>query len=102
MTVSPSLEIWSVTVDPNVGRELTAQLEIIHEYIEERGTDRITWIIIWLIVVACLVEVVRDYSSSLVAQGEVVARLVFHAIPRDKGEFLLVKGSKAIVGALRR
>lgn len=34
------------------------KLEIIHEYIEERGTDRINWIVIWLIVVACLVELV--------------------------------------------
>ena len=49
------------------------QLEIIHEYIEERGTHRITWIIIWLIVVACLVEVVRVFychtAFSLILSG---------------------------------
>lgn len=68
-------------------------LEIIHEYIEERGTHRITWIIIWLIIIACLVEV-----------GEVVARVVFHNLPREEGEFLLWKGSKfalqAVVGSV--
>ncbi|ORY24777.1 hypothetical protein BCR39DRAFT_581491 [Naematelia encephala] len=62
-------------------------LEIIHEYIEERATHRITWIIIWLIVVACLVEV-----------GEVVARIVFHAIPRENGQFMLVRLFKGVVG----
>ncbi|RSH95283.1 hypothetical protein EHS25_000370 [Saitozyma podzolica] len=65
-------------------------LEIIHEYIEERATHRITWIIIWLIIIACLVEV-----------GEVVARVIFHNLPREEGEFLLVKGGKALVGAMR-
>jgi uncharacterized Rmd1/YagE family protein len=38
---------------------LIRQLEIIHEYIEERATNRINWIIIWLIIVACVVEAVR-------------------------------------------
>ncbi|WVQ63927.1 uncharacterized protein L199_002083 [Kwoniella botswanensis] len=61
-------------------------LEIIHEYIEERATHRITWVIIWLIVVACFVEA-----------GEVIARLVFHAIPRETGEFLLYKAPKMIM-----
>ncbi|WVW79325.1 hypothetical protein I302_101293 [Kwoniella bestiolae CBS 10118] len=61
-------------------------LEIIHEYIEERATHRITWVIIWLIVVACFVEA-----------GEVIARLVFHAIPRETGEFLLYKGPKLLM-----
>lgn len=62
-------------------------LEIIHEYIEERATHRITWIIIWLIVIACMVEA-----------GEVVARVVFHNLPRESGELLVVKGTKAILG----
>ncbi|KAK8843341.1 hypothetical protein IAR55_006997 [Kwoniella newhampshirensis] len=63
-------------------------LEIMHEYIDERGAHRITWVVIWLIVVACFVEL-----------GEVVARLVFHAIPRNEGEFLIMKGSKVLMGA---
>ncbi|WVQ81210.1 hypothetical protein IAT38_003332 [Cryptococcus sp. DSM 104549] len=64
-------------------------LEIIHEYIEEQATHRLTWIVIWLIVVACFVEA-----------GEVVARLVFHAIPRESGEYLLVKGPKLLLNAV--
>ncbi|WRT69029.1 uncharacterized protein IL334_006012 [Kwoniella shivajii] len=63
-------------------------LEIIHEYIEERATHRMTWVVIWLIVVACFVEA-----------GEVIARLVFHAIPREAGEFLLVKAPKLLLTA---
>ena len=46
----------------------------------------------------CLVLVLTLPELSR-AQGEVIARLVFHAIPRNKGEFLLVKGSKAILGS---
>nr|XP_019009802.1 cytoplasmic protein [Kwoniella pini CBS 10737]OCF48583.1 cytoplasmic protein [Kwoniella pini CBS 10737] len=61
-------------------------LEIIHEYIEERATHRITWIIIWLIVVACFVEA-----------GEVIARLLLHAIPREPGEFLLYKAPRLLI-----
>ncbi|OCF41930.1 cytoplasmic protein [Kwoniella heveanensis CBS 569] len=61
-------------------------LEIIHEYIEERATHRITWIIIWLIVVACFVEA-----------GEVIARLVLHAVPRETGEFMLLKAPKLLL-----
>jgi hypothetical protein len=80
-------------------------LEIIHEYIEERATHRITWIII-----ACLVEVVSTRTVRIRAvmrskadenQGEVVARVIFHNLPREEGEFLLVKGGKALVGAMR-
>ncbi|KAL7421315.1 Sad1-interacting factor 3 [Cryptotrichosporon argae] len=62
-------------------------LEIIHEYIDQRAMHRITWVVIWLIVVACVVEV-----------GEVVARLVFHSISRTQGEFLLLRGAKTVVG----
>ncbi|RDX44421.1 DUF155-domain-containing protein [Lentinus brumalis] len=43
-------------------------LSAIHDHLNNNAMDRITWIIIWLIVVACLVEV-----------GEVIARLVVHA-----------------------
>jgi hypothetical protein len=59
-------------------------LEIIHEYIEERATHRITW-----------------RSKADENQGEVVARVIFHNLPREEGEFLLVKGGKALVGAMR-
>ncbi|KAF9563200.1 DUF155-domain-containing protein [Agrocybe pediades] len=43
-------------------------LDAIHDHLNSNAMERITWIIIWLIVVACLVEL-----------GEVIARLVFHA-----------------------
>ncbi|KAI0738962.1 hypothetical protein C8Q80DRAFT_1113144 [Daedaleopsis nitida] len=43
-------------------------LSAIHDHLNTNAMDRITWIIIWLIVVACLVEA-----------GEVIARLVVHA-----------------------
>ncbi|KAI0642682.1 DUF155-domain-containing protein [Trametes meyenii] len=43
-------------------------LSAIHDHLNTNAMDRITWIIIWLIVVACLVEL-----------GEVIARLVVHA-----------------------
>ncbi|KAI0356067.1 DUF155-domain-containing protein [Trametes cingulata] len=43
-------------------------LSAIHDHLNNNAMDRITWIIIWLIVVACLVEL-----------GEVIARLVVHA-----------------------
>ena len=45
------------------GHLTDAQLEIIHEYIEERANHRITWIIIWLIVIACMVEAVSRPGS---------------------------------------
>ncbi|KAF9010002.1 hypothetical protein BDQ17DRAFT_1347330 [Cyathus striatus] len=43
-------------------------LDAIHDHLNNSAMERITWIIIWLIVVACLVEM-----------GEVIARLVVHA-----------------------
>ncbi|KAH9855362.1 DUF155-domain-containing protein [Lenzites betulinus] len=43
-------------------------LGAIHDHLNTNAMDRITWIIIWLIVVACLVEA-----------GEVIARLIVHA-----------------------
>ncbi|EPT00621.1 hypothetical protein FOMPIDRAFT_1023730 [Fomitopsis schrenkii] len=43
-------------------------LQAIHDHLNNNAMERITWIIIWLIVVACLVEM-----------GEVIARLVVHA-----------------------
>ena len=35
-----------------------------HEYLEEQAAHRLTWIVIWLIVAACLVEAVRPQSFS--------------------------------------
>jgi len=50
-------------------------LDIIHEHLNNGAMIRITWIIIWLIVVACLVDL-----------GEVLARLVVHfARPNESG-----------------
>ncbi|KAI0087339.1 hypothetical protein BDY19DRAFT_893087 [Irpex rosettiformis] len=46
-------------------------LDAIHDHLNTNAMDRITWIIIWLIVAACLVEM-----------GEVLARLVVHATSR--------------------
>jgi len=43
-------------------------LDAIHDHLNESAMSRITWIVIWLIVVAILVEL-----------GEVVARLIVHA-----------------------
>lgn len=83
-------------------------MEIIHEYIEERATHRLTWIIIWLIVVACFVELASPVPPPLsfvftlhnradAKQGEVIARMVFHAIPREQGEFLLLKAPQLLI-----
>ncbi|KAL5499043.1 SIF3 [Sanghuangporus vaninii] len=48
-------------------------LDLIHSHLNGNAMERITWIIIWLIVVACLVEM-----------GEVVARLIVHATMSGK------------------
>ncbi|KAJ3726688.1 DUF155-domain-containing protein [Lentinula raphanica] len=55
-------------------------LEAIHDHLNNSAMERITWIVIWLIVVAILVEL-----------GEVIARLVVHATT--------VGGSKGFVAA---
>ncbi|KZT04460.1 DUF155-domain-containing protein [Laetiporus sulphureus 93-53] len=47
-------------------------LGAIHDHLNNNAMERITWIIIWLIVIACVVEV-----------GEVIARLVVHATMSD-------------------
>ncbi|KAL1405997.1 Sad1-interacting factor 3 [Vanrija albida] len=63
-------------------------LEIIHEYIDQRAMHRITWIIIWLILIACIVQV-----------GEVVARLVFHGIEAGAVKSLfVVRATRAALG----
>ncbi|KAF6744724.1 DUF155-domain-containing protein [Ephemerocybe angulata] len=43
-------------------------LDVIHDHLNNSAMERITWIVIWLIVVAVLVEL-----------GEIVARLVVHS-----------------------
>ncbi|KAL0066912.1 Sad1-interacting factor 3 [Marasmius tenuissimus] len=48
-------------------------LDAIHDHLNNSAMERITWIIIWLIVVACLVEL-----------GEVIARLVVHATTKPE------------------
>ncbi|KAF9450288.1 DUF155-domain-containing protein [Macrolepiota fuliginosa MF-IS2] len=48
-------------------------LDAIHDHLNNNAMERITWIVIWLIVVAILVEL-----------GEVLARLIFHAALGDK------------------
>ncbi|KAK4684568.1 required for meiotic nuclear division protein 1, partial [Tremellales sp. Uapishka_1] len=83
LAVVGDLVSWTVSHNKKSPAD-SKQLEIIHEYIDQRAMHRITWVVIWLIVVACFVEV-----------GEVVARMVFHAIPRDEGEFLIMKGSNS-------
>jgi uncharacterized Rmd1/YagE family protein len=47
-------------------------LEIIHDYVDQRGMDRVTWIIIWLIVVACIIAGVSTTTRVVknVCQGE--------------------------------
>ncbi|KAL1743533.1 hypothetical protein HDZ31DRAFT_40748 [Schizophyllum fasciatum] len=54
-------------------------LDAIHDHLNNSAMDRITWIVIWLIVVAILVDL-----------GEVVARLVFHATMDNSSQPLQV------------
>jgi hypothetical protein len=75
-----------------------------HEYLEEQAAHRLTWIVIWLIVAACMVEAVRTLLPSktmLIVQGEVLARILFHSIPRKAGDFLLVRGGQMLVNGVR-
>ncbi|TIA90704.1 hypothetical protein E3P99_01447 [Wallemia hederae] len=58
---------------------------VIHEHVNEQGMSRITIIIIWLIVIACLVAV-----------GEVGARLALHAL--RPGSMTLLEGAMMMVG----
>ncbi|KAI0052154.1 DUF155-domain-containing protein [Auriscalpium vulgare] len=48
-------------------------LDAIHDTLNNNAMERITWIIIWLIVVACLVEL-----------GEIIARLVVHTTLKNE------------------
>ncbi|TFK46874.1 DUF155-domain-containing protein [Heliocybe sulcata] len=61
-------------------------LDAIHNHLNNSAMERITWIIIWLIVVACVVEM-----------GEVLARLVVHATMGNKKKL-----ANAAVNALSR
>ncbi|KAF7308667.1 DUF155 domain-containing protein [Mycena chlorophos] len=53
-------------------------LDLIHDFLNNLSMERITWIIIWLIVAAILVEL-----------GEVLARLVVHATMQPSKEDVL-------------
>jgi uncharacterized Rmd1/YagE family protein len=56
------------------GVKLIKQVEIMHEYLEEQAAHRLTWIVIWLIVAACLVEAVRLLITNLSAIADYVGR----------------------------
>jgi len=59
-------------------------LDAIHDHLNNSAMERITWIVIWLIAVAVLVEL-----------GEVIARLIVHATshpPSRSGAVLLTRG----------
>lgn len=61
-------------------------LDAIHDHLNNNAMERITWIVIWLIVVALLVEL-----------GEVVARLVVHAtMGEDKADRIVLRGGGAL------
>ncbi|OJT14027.1 Sporulation protein RMD8 [Trametes pubescens] len=63
MEIGPRVQVMNEKIA--VAEDL---LSAIHDHLNTNAMDRITWIIIWLIVVACLVEA-----------GEVIARLIVHA-----------------------
>jgi len=69
----------------------TELLDIIHDHLNNGAMIRITWIIIWLIVVACVVEL-----------GEVLARIVVESVKGTggKGLKMLVRSKLTIVGQL--
>ncbi|KAG1736074.1 uncharacterized protein EDB91DRAFT_1142616 [Suillus paluster] len=61
-------------------------LDAIHDHLNNNAMERITWIVIWLIVVAILVEL-----------GEVIARLVVHAtMGGEKAERIVLRGGGAL------
>ncbi|OBZ67896.1 Sad1-interacting factor 3 [Grifola frondosa] len=66
-------------------------LGAIHDHLNNNAMDRITWIIIWLIVAACLVEV-----------GEVIARLVVHATMESGSTPAVASSVAASLSALSR
>lgn len=67
-------------------------LDIIHDYIDQRANHRITWIIILLIATAIVVGV-----------GEVLARLVFHSIARDKrDDMVMIQATRYLFGIQRK
>jgi uncharacterized Rmd1/YagE family protein len=66
-------------------------LDIIHDYIDQRANHRITWIIILLIAVAIVVGV-----------GEVIARLVFHSIAKERRDDMLVIGATRYLLGINR
>ncbi|KAG0696598.1 hypothetical protein DFH29DRAFT_950404 [Suillus ampliporus] len=61
-------------------------LDAIHDHLNNTAMERISWIVIWLIVVAILVEL-----------GEVIARLVVHAtMGEEKAERIVLRGGGAL------
>jgi len=61
-------------------------LDAIHDHLNNNAMERITWIVIWLIVVAILVD-----------SGEVIARLVVHAtMGPEKAERVVLRGGGAL------
>lgn len=89
--------------------ELTSQLEIIHEYIEERATNRINWIIIWLIIVACVVEAV-SHCRQIVLSGDLKLTITgrssgsssFPQFTQRRGRILVGERYKSCVGSCGR
>lgn len=66
-------------------------LDAIHDHLNNNAMERITWIVIWLIVVALLVEL-----------GEVVARLIVHAtMGEDKADRIVLRGGGALRALIR-
>ncbi|KAG9010582.1 hypothetical protein FRB93_003850 [Tulasnella sp. JGI-2019a] len=69
-------------------------LDIIHDHLNNGAMIRITWIIIWLIVVACLVEL-----------GEVLARIVVQSVKGPEVLTVAIKekiGRRGVMGAIKK
>ncbi|KAL0960063.1 hypothetical protein HGRIS_011711 [Hohenbuehelia grisea] len=60
-------------------------LDAIHDHLNNSAMERITWIIIWLIVVAILVEL-----------GEVIARLIVHATMGEQAAIRALSKEEAL------
>ncbi|KAF8887591.1 hypothetical protein BD779DRAFT_1611529 [Infundibulicybe gibba] len=66
-------------------KELYDALDAIHDHLNNSAMERITWIVIWLIVVAILVEL-----------GEVIARLVVHATLEGESSMPILSKEEAL------
>ncbi|GJJ15049.1 hypothetical protein Clacol_009324 [Clathrus columnatus] len=97
LEISPRVHVLNERL--GVANEL---LDIIHDHVNTGAMDRITWIIIWLIVVACLVELVLIYSFPLrlelmERQGELLARLI---VRTSGGAGLRARGALSFIPRL--